>query len=274
MVETADTLDTSGVPSDAIVESSGAVTRETATRSALHLLRYSLNGVLGTLSKSEDGAPFGSVAPYALDQNGAPLIYVAGIAEHTRNIKADPRASLLVHAPVDDSEDIQTKARLCLMGTAEPVAPGDESSDAWARYRCRVPAATEYQKTHDFSLWRLTPTRVRWIGGFGEIFWLRVQDFQIDPEQDALSAQAKGIVDHMNEDHLDAIQDFYKANYETSPTDAHMVAVDVFGMDFESPSTGRLRVDFVKPSSPETVRKDVIEALKLAREQMSTVRGV
>ena len=33
------------------------------------LLRNHRNGVLGTLSKTENGAPFGSVAPYALGCN-------------------------------------------------------------------------------------------------------------------------------------------------------------------------------------------------------------
>lgn len=241
------------------------VTREKATLDAVALLREARNGVLGTLSHRDEGAPFGSVAPYALDRTGAPLIFIAEIAEHTRNLRADPRVSLLVHEDAKGEEDIQSKARLTVMGRAAPVGEAD-AADAWARYRARLPAARGYERTHDFSLWRIEPLRMRWIGGFGEIFWLRVEDFRVLPDEDALCPSAAGIVQHMNEDHLDAIRDFYRAGLGVAPEDARMIGVDVYGMDFDSPSAGRLRVDFLRRSSPSSVRKDVIEALKRARD--------
>jgi hypothetical protein len=242
------------------------VTREEATKSALELLRRRPHGVLGTLSRTSEGAPFGSVAPYALDRFGAPLVYVAGIAEHTRNLKADPRVSLLVHDEVPDGQDIQTCARLCVMGTAAPVAEA-EAEDAWARYRARLPAADGYRRTHDFSLWRLEPARLRWIGGFGEIFWLRPDDFRLRPEADPLHDHVRGIVDHMNEDHVDAIQTFYEVAHGTRPEAPRMVGIDTFGMDFED-ELGRLRVDFATPATPESVRMEVIDALERARARL------
>ena len=249
------------------IDSEMLTTREVATRAALSLLRASRNAVLGTLSHSTDGAPFASVAPYALDRNGAPLLYVASIAEHTRNFKADPRASLLLHAPVASHEDIQTKARLCLMGHVERV-DAREHEDAWARYRARVEAASDYAKTHGFSLWKLVSQRVRWIGGFGEIFWLPAEAFQLDPALDVLKASETSVVNHMNEDHQDAIQDFYQSFRGERPDDATMVGVDTFGMDFESASLGRLRVDFANSSSSDSVRKDVVAALRSARARL------
>lgn len=223
--------------------------------------------MLGTLSKRDEGAPFGSVAPYALDRTGAPLVYIAGIAEHTRNLRADPRVSLLIHEPAEPTVDVQTKARLCVMGEARPLS-GPDLEDSWARYQSRLPAARRYQRTHDFSLWRIAPQRLRWIGGFGEIFWLKREDFHIQPNRDDLHEAAGGIITHMNEDHTDAIRDFYRAHLAADAEDAQMVGVDVFGMDFHSDKLGRLRVDFHEKSGTDRVRMDVIRAVKTARHQL------
>lgn len=265
MTTNTDTDQDKGTPE---IDSAMLTSREAATDAARSLLRTTRNAVLGTLSHSTEGAPFASVAPYALDCTGKPLLYVAGIAEHTKNFKVDPRVSLLLHAPVDSHEDIQTKARLCLMGRIELV-PSEEREDAWARYRARVAAASDYAKTHNFSLWRLMIQRVRWIGGFGEIFWLSTDAFQLDPAKDVLKASEARVVEHMNTDHLDAIQDFYQSFRGQRSDDGIMVGVDAFGMDFTSPSLGRLRVDFPNPSSPDSIRKDVVAALQQARAQLN-----
>ena len=60
------------------------------------LLRLGLHGALGTHSASIAGYPFTSSLPYALDGACRPLFLISGLAEHTRNLLADPRASLLV----------------------------------------------------------------------------------------------------------------------------------------------------------------------------------
>lgn len=227
-----------------------------------------MNGVLGTLSR-KDGFPFASVAPYALDATGAPLIFVASIAEHTRNLKEDPRTSLLIHADVAADEDIQTKARLCVMGQSAPV-PSSQREDSWARYLARLPAAIGYAATHDFSLWRLEPARFRWIGGFGEIFWLDAPDFRRDLDLDPVHKEGAGAVEHMNEDHLDATRDFYRAAGRSPTDEARMVGVDSFGMDFHDPAAGRLRVDFSEPTEPSRLRVDVVSALKTARARIDS----
>ena len=51
---------------------------------------------LQLLSAAMPGYPFVTLLPYALDGRGAPLFLISSLAEHTRNLQADPRASLLV----------------------------------------------------------------------------------------------------------------------------------------------------------------------------------
>ena len=60
------------------------------------LLRLGAPGALGTHSASVEGYPFVSNVPYVLDGCCRPLFLLSGLAEHTRNLLADPRASLLV----------------------------------------------------------------------------------------------------------------------------------------------------------------------------------
>jgi putative heme iron utilization protein len=63
---------------------------------ARSLLLAAKAGILSTLSLDVPGFPFGSVVPYCLDRGGVPLILIADIAQHTRNLLADPRVSLTV----------------------------------------------------------------------------------------------------------------------------------------------------------------------------------
>src|SRR5262249_49588160 len=53
-------------------------------------------GSLATISNECPGYPFASLVGYAVDDRGRPLFCLSGLAEHSRNIAADPRASLMI----------------------------------------------------------------------------------------------------------------------------------------------------------------------------------
>lgn len=88
----------------------------TLAKEALQFLRSTHSGVLATLSVKFAGYPFGSIAPFVLDHSGQPIILISTIAEHTQNIIANPKVSLLVFAGDDD---LQANGRLTLMGEAK-----------------------------------------------------------------------------------------------------------------------------------------------------------
>ena len=52
-------------------------------------------GTLCTLALEPEGYPYGSFVTVAFD-NGNPIFLISGLAEHTKNLERDPRASLLV----------------------------------------------------------------------------------------------------------------------------------------------------------------------------------
>ena len=138
------------------------------------LLQAERQGVLATLSARRDGWPFASVAPYALSSEGEPLLLMSDLAEHTRNIRADSRASLLVQ----DStalEDPQAGSRLTLLGRVELVDAAG-IVDARARYVERHPHSADYfAHMADFHLYVLRLTEARIVRGFGDMGWMNAE---------------------------------------------------------------------------------------------------
>jgi hypothetical protein len=134
------------------------------------LLDAERQAVLATISARHAGWPFASLAPYATTQAGEPQLLLSELAEHTRNLRQDPRASLLVQDSTA-RDDPQAGARVTLLGTAEPV---DEASRAEAqrRYTTRHPQSAEYFKLADFHLWVLHVDEARFVNGFGDMGWL------------------------------------------------------------------------------------------------------
>lgn len=139
--------------------------RREALRSLLARQRH---GVLATLSARYAGWPFASVTPYALTEHDEPILLLSTLAEHTRNVLADTRASLFVQ---DDAPDPQAAARLTLLGRVAPASQ-TELGVARGRYLERHPAAASYFELADFGLFLLRPEAARFVGGFGDMGWL------------------------------------------------------------------------------------------------------
>lgn len=142
------------------------------------LLESQSFGVLSTLSVDVEGFPFGSVTPYSLTETYQPLIFISNIAQHTKNIQQDNRVSLTVLENLQsDSDDPQKHGRVSILGHATPVPTATEAgNDSYQRYFRRFPESEGYQNTHGFELYEIKPVRIRYIGGFGKIFWLEPQE--------------------------------------------------------------------------------------------------
>jgi putative heme iron utilization protein len=191
-------------------------------RAARELLLQRSFGVLSTISLDVPGYPFGSVAPYCLDESGQPILYISHIAQHTRNILADPRVSLTVVDEEANSDDVQARGRVTCIANAKPVEdPGN--SGVSARYFRYFPSSRQYDQTHDFVFFRLELVRIRFIGGFGQIFWLDPAEF-IAKNPFSTAPEMK-IVQHMNKDHADALKHF------CGGVAATMVGIDADGFD-------------------------------------------
>jgi putative heme iron utilization protein len=204
---------------------------------------------------------------------GEPIILISEIAEHTRNLRADARASLLVQDSAAMA-DPQAGARVTLIGYAVPV-PRAYLGDARRRYLSLFPNSAGYFETHDFSLFQIKVEQVRFIGGFGEIYWLdgrEVVDVAASSSLDLLATQAVAVCDHMNTDHADALKLYAAAFADTHADAAKMIHVDGDGFDMvviESGSHKHLRIDFPRPlTSSDQVRPVMVEMVRRAREMV------
>ena len=176
--------------------------KSSAAGAARDLLCRCYDGVLATVSVDVPGYPFGSVVPYCLDQHGRPLILIAAIAQHTKNIRADARVSLTVFDRAEP--DLQAASRVTVLGDARCLSE-DERALALRYYRY-FPQSHDYDRTHDFSFYAIAPHRIRYIGGFGAIHWFEPAAL-VTPNPFDADAE-RGIVEHMNVDHAKAIRHY------------------------------------------------------------------
>lgn len=141
----------------------------------LKLLHSAQASTLATQSLLMSGYPYATVVPNVLDERHQPILLISALAEHTRNLLADPKVSIsITESGVTNVQDGQ---RLTLVGDAEQFEPSQELIARYLRY---VPAAEQYLAL-DFMFFRILPRRLRYIGGVGKMGWV---------EADALDAAA------------------------------------------------------------------------------------
>lgn len=139
---------------------------------AIHLLHAASSGTLATHSLQLPGYPFATTLPFVPDEHHRPLFLVSRLAEHTKNLAADGRASFLVSSP--NGANVLTGARMTLVGDAERIDATPELVTRYLRYQ---PDAEQYLSLGDFAFFRLTPKRVRYIAGFGQMGWIEDADW-------------------------------------------------------------------------------------------------
>jgi putative heme iron utilization protein len=167
------------------------------------MLRGTRVGSLGTL-EPESGFPLVTLTSVATDLDGAPLILVSRLSNHTKNLLADPRVSLLLSQ--GGKGDPLAHPRLSVNARASVIEPGPDRDRARRRFLARHPKAKLYVDFTDFLFFRLEPGTVHLNGGFARAFDgdARLMMSRIDDPAgfEALEASA---VEHMNEDHAEAL---------------------------------------------------------------------
>lgn len=191
-------------------------------KQARKLLRAEHVGFLSTLSHKLGGYPFGSAVSTLTDDLARPLFLISQLAEHTRNIEQDARASFLVH---EQSVDIQAGERLTLVGNAVPVATSEQLKARYLRY---FPGAEQYLAL-DFSFYRIEPVTLRYIGGFGVAQW--ISPTEILPPLNSLSQEEEALLARFNVNQTGDLHTLCHARYGTNSSDATLVGVDCDGFD-------------------------------------------
>lgn len=234
------------------------------------LLDRQATGYLSTHSRRHAGFPFGSVMPYALDDLGRPSFLISKMAMHTRNLDADPRASLLV--PEESvARDPLGAGRVTLVGNAEPV-PADELETVREAYLARHEKARYWVDYGDFGFYRLEVVGVYFVGGFGVMGWVESQDYG-SAEPDPLAVDAPAIIEHMNNDHADALVLLAADRAGLTASSAQMTAVDRLGFHLKLMIGDRYkgcRIAFTREArTPGETRAVLVEMVKAARAKPS-----
>lgn len=231
-------------------------------RTLMHLGRV---GTLSTQSRKQPGFPFGSVMPFGLDADGRPLLLISNMAMHTQNLKADPRASLLVMQD-PGAVDLLGAARITLIGEATPLGE-DDLAEVRELYLKAYPNAKYWVDYDDFGFFRMSVKDVYFVGGFGVMGWVSAENY-VEADADPLADSAEGIISHMNQDHVDALAKLAKVHANIEASDARMTAVDRLGFHVRLTTAEGMRgarVGFTSEvRTTKQVREMFIEMLKAA----------
>lgn len=229
------------------------------------LVAGSTVGSLATLS--EDGSPWASLVTYGLLEDGSPVLLLSTLAEHGRNAHRDPRASLVVAEAWSEREPL-ARGRVTLQGKLE-IPQGEVAERARAAHLRAVPSATAYVDFGDFDLWVLRVERVRWVGGYGRMDSAPADAyFAAAPDPTAPAAQRA--INHLNEDHADALLAIARAlgGYSDAAT-ARCTAIDRYGLELNVRTPrgpASVRVGFSSPvDDADGLREATVELTRRAR---------
>ncbi|GMU53614.1 MAG: pyridoxamine 5'-phosphate oxidase [Candidatus Xenobia bacterium] len=216
------------------------------------LLELATHGALGTLA---EGHPYTSLGTVAAHQ-GQPVLLLSDLAEHTRNLRADPRASLLVWE--EGAVDPLATGRVTLLGRLLQDDSGRED------FLARHPEAERYAGFKDFHWFRLVVESARYVGGFGRMSWVSGEEF-VSAEPDPLAALAAGIKAHMNDDHEEHMLLMARHFAGVSGQRARLVEVDSLGFTMRV-DEAEVGVDFPQlVTTSVEVRQAMVELVRQAR---------
>jgi putative heme iron utilization protein len=132
------------------------------------------SAALATMGSGEvAGSPYASLVLVAWDAHLRPILLLSSLAEHTKNIDVDARASLLV---TGEGAEPLAAPRMTLVGRCAALE-GDEASAARAIFVASHPSAAGYASFRDFRLYRLEIEKIRLVAGFGRQAWVSPSDF-------------------------------------------------------------------------------------------------
>ena len=232
---------------------------------ARRVMRAQDRATLATLARPElpdAGAPYASLVLVALDHDASPILLISTLADHTRNIAADPRVSLLFDGTAGLDEPL-TGPRVSVQGRAVPT----DDQHHRARFLARHPSAAMYAGFKDFAFYRVEVARAHLVAGFGRIHWIEARDLLFDARRMAALADSEAaIVRHMNEDHADAVDLYAVVLLGRTGEGWQMTGVDPEGADLRH-GGDVARLPFDKPvRDAETARAELVRLVKRARQ--------
>lgn len=245
------------------------------------------SGTLCTKSNYDEieGTPFGSFVDYVLDDEGNPILLMNEMSMHTLNINSDPDGLVTLFAQFSGKKDDglnkgQDVSRCSIIGKVEKIDPNtaDDIDTIRMRYSISHAYADQVMDSPKFAFYRIKPTKVYFVGGFGVLAkWVPVDEYR-EAAADILAMEAAGIVAKLNKEHMDDLQ--LTATHLLGCTDVEKIRVtnvDRLGLDVRVTSkanrrnkliTDEFRIGFRIPViSIEDAKSEVLKVFQEAWEK-------
>lgn len=225
-------------------------------------IRTARFGALAALDP-DSGAPLVSRVGVSTDFDGTPVILISRLAAHTAALTADPRCSLLLGEP--GKGDPLAHPRISIAAKAVIIERDDARHAGLAtRYLSHQPKAKLYAELGDFRFVRLETQSASFNAGFGRAYALTGAEL-LSPGDATLAAAEAHALEHMNEDHADAVNN-YARHYSKAPTGNWALAgIDAEGIDIALGDDTH-RIFFDEPLTvPEDMHTTLIKMARAAR---------
>ncbi len=217
------------------------------------LLRATPAAALATLAR-DTSYPFASLTSVATDSDGAPILLLSALAHHSKNLCADPRASLLLAE--GGKGDPLAHPRLTVVGRLAPTT----EARARARFLRRHPKAALYADFPDFAFWRLEPEAAHLNGGFARAADYPGADLltRID-DAESLIAKEEALLEEINAWPRERRGLLAQAAGADDALNWRAAGLDPEGLDLAAPQT-TTRLAFVRRASDPAEWRKTLQA--------------
>lgn len=252
------------------------------------------SGTLCTSSSHEgiEGAPFGSYVDYVLDDDGNPVLLMNEMSMHTINIRdnainnngnnSNNPGSSLVTLFTQLAGTGQDVSRCSLTGTIVQIDPktAPDIDTIRMRYSISHAYADQVMDSPKFHFYRLVPTKIYFVGGFGVLAkWVDPADYR-ESTPDILAQEAADICARINRDHAEDLRltTRHLLQVDAELENVRLTSVDRLGMDIRVTSqkgarrnkliTDEFRVGFRIPViSVEDAKSEILKVFQEAWEK-------
>ena len=207
---------------------------------ARRLIRRTGHAALAT---SLGGRPFASLVAVSAAFDATPLMLLSDLAQHTRNLAAQPLVSLLF-APPGENPDPLAAPRLSLLARAER----SDDPPLLERFVARHPASAGYAGFGDFHLYRAAIERGHLVAGFGRIEWVAEDELRFAADAAALAAAEREIIARLNAEDAAALALCAERLLRRPGDDWVATGIDPEGIDLRRNGETE-RLDFVQPAT-------------------------
>ncbi|XP_050238191.1 uncharacterized protein LOC126687678 [Mercurialis annua] len=234
------------------------------------VLHHSVRAVLSTFSQKHEGYPSGSMVDFACDVDGSPILAVSSLANHTKDLSANTKCSLLVARDPEDRTDLV----ITLHGDAVSVSEEDITSIRSA-YLAKHPNAF-WVDFGDFQFIRIEPKVVRYVSGVATAL-LGSGEFSKEEYQaakvDSISQFSKPVASHMNRDHGEDTRLIVQHAMSIPVDSAYILDIDSLGFNVKAICQGngyKLRIPFPRRAEDrKDVKTLIVEMLQAAKSQVN-----